>query len=689
LKAGSAGFHRLLVLCFALGLIVSLGTKLAGVATAAPTAPIIGFCEFLPDPRSNVSFSCGTSNAGTPAFTGGVIHFNATVSDPEGGNLTVTFYLDYFTRINGSTVVNPWSPVVNVTVPAENNSVPTYARLDWTYDRTNWNYSFGGDSSFYYVRVEVRDNLSEYNPTLGYKQFRVTVNNNTEPYVSGLPSFVSVSPTIRPQNPVIPLAYLNGTIGDWDGDPLTVSWDWGDGTWDVTTTNASTEPQPLNGTHQYPVSIFPLNESPRDVRIPVTVWVDDLVGHNISGASVIEFGIDFDFLPTISVASPVPGSRWKVNESVVLDANAQDREGDSLVFFWDFDNRTDSDGNGDPTNDRDATTNVASHVYAAEGDYNVTFWASDGENKKLCTSPDRLCTTYRSHWAAQTIPILVRVNRAPILGHSNQTALIGAVTTYRIVVLDPDGDSLNVTWAWGDGSANSTNATVGIRGVAETLELFQSHAYDAAGIYNLTVIVSDGEGQVQETKEVFVESLNDPPLLTGITVYLENWTESTNSTFRAGELVRINVTMWDPEGDSLRLEVAWGDGNVTALEVTGAGESCTTTGDNRTVCTFSHEYADTGELFHNYPIVVTLTDGKVWFQRNVTDVNGTVIVGPPIIRPHTKNLTVVVIIANPQVRGGLGPWDWIDYTTFSAVLGLPIALAGRWAWRARKERREE
>jgi len=88
---------------------------------------------------------------------------------------------------------------VNVTVPAENNSVPTYARLDWTYDRTNWNYSFGGDSSFYYVRVEVRDNLSEYNPTLGYKQFRVTVNNNTEPYVSGLPSFVSVSPTIRPR----------------------------------------------------------------------------------------------------------------------------------------------------------------------------------------------------------------------------------------------------------------------------------------------------------------------------------------------------------------------------------------------------------------------------------------------------------------------------------------------------------
>jgi len=687
LKPGGARFHRLLVVFLALAFLVTLGTKLAGSASAAPTAPIIEACEFFPDPRSNVSFACGASNSLTPAFTGGVIHFNVTVSDLEGGNLTVTFYLDYITRIGGVNQPNPWSPVVNVTVPAENDSAPAYARLDWTYYRTNWNFSSGGDSAPYFVRVEVRDNLSEYDSALGFKLFRVTVNNNTAPSISGLPSFVSVSSTIKPQNPIVPLAYVNGTIVDWDGDNLTVSWDWGDGTWDVLAMPGITEPQPLNGTHQYPVSLFPLNESPRDVRIPVTVWVDDRVGHNVSEPSVIEFGIDWDFPPTVSVASPRTGSRWKVNESVPLDATAQDREGDPLVFFWDFDNRTDSDGNGDPTNDRDATSSLTSHVYSAEGDYNVTFWASDGENKKVCFDP--LCTTYGTHWVAQTRPILVRENRAPILGHSNQTALIGTATTYRVVVLDPDGDSLNVTWVWGDGSANGTNATVGTRGAAETIELFQDHAYEAAGIYNLTVVVSDGEGEVRETKEVFVESFNQPPLLVGIKVYLANWTESTNSTFLAGDLVRINVTMFDEEGDLLQLEVDWGDGNVTSLDVTGSAQSCMTNESNQTVCTFSHEYESTGELFHNYPILVTLTDGKVWFQRNVTVDNGTVIVGPPITRPHTKNLTVVVIIANPQLRAGLGPWDWVDYTSFSVVLGVPMALVGRWAWRARKERREE
>ncbi len=69
-----------------------------------------------------------------------------------------------------------------------------------------------------------------------------------------------------------------------------------------------------------------------------------------------------------------------VNEEVLFSANrSYDPDGDSLIYIWDFSDADDSDGDGDPANDRDATGLNVTHRYTRPGQYRVILTVSDGE----------------------------------------------------------------------------------------------------------------------------------------------------------------------------------------------------------------------------------------------------------------------------------------------------------------------
>ena len=70
----------------------------------------------------------------------------------------------------------------------------------------------------------------------------------------------------------------------------------------------------------------------------------------------------------------------EVNEEVLFSANGSyDPDGDPLLYFWDFSDAEDSDGDGDPANDRDATGINVTHRYSSPGQYRVILTVSDGE----------------------------------------------------------------------------------------------------------------------------------------------------------------------------------------------------------------------------------------------------------------------------------------------------------------------
>jgi hypothetical protein len=394
-----------------------------------------------------------------------------------------------------------------------------------------------------------------------------------------------------------------------------------------------------------------------------------------------------------------------VGDTVLMQGTAVDPEGDPIVTYWDFDDGNDTDRDGDPGNDRDGLGPEASHAYPVPGDYNVTFWYSDGETKKFCL--DENCTTYQSHWGKQEIPIFVRLNQFPVVALGNHSAVAGQPVLLRVAILDADGDSLLVTWNFGDGTANGTNATVGQRGVPTVFQLFQEHVYTSPSVcavnasracpLNLTITAFDGNDTAVVTGFVFVESFNLPPVIRSVAVLRddENRTAAANSTFLFNSTAVLRLNMTDAEGDPIDIAVDWGDGNVTSarvalvisgnttsVDVEGAVDECTLNAEDHIVCYFSHVYGDIGDAeLVNYTISVTLADGQVYADIDMENETVTSI-------SHVIHDFATVQILHPRLHG-LGPWDGWDFGTLAVVLGLPALLVGRTAWRIHKERKEE
>ena len=72
-------------------------------------------CEFVPDPRVNTSFLCGTDNSAVPGFPNASMSFRVTVSGDT--NLSVVFSFDY---LNAGGVPNPNEVRMRRVVPHSN-----------------------------------------------------------------------------------------------------------------------------------------------------------------------------------------------------------------------------------------------------------------------------------------------------------------------------------------------------------------------------------------------------------------------------------------------------------------------------------------------------------------------------------------------------------------------------------------
>ena len=692
-----------LAILFAILLVAMPARGDASTGTVDPAvAPLIGACSFQPDPRLATTFSCGVENPIVPAFVNATIRFNMSVSDADPAeDMDVIFYFDRLNPnpLGGPPIVNPDSPVRTIRVPSPGAGQIASVETYWTYDRPPTNFS-----RRYFVAVEVRgvngefdgaDVCSSTNPVYGTCTFAVTVDVNTEPYVNNFQSIYGAS--IEFPDPVVPLIYVNVTVGDNELDGVTATWEWGDGTTTVNQTEALLGDVDLRLVHQYDPSLLPLNETPRIVRFPITLWLDDgIANHNRSQSSVAEFDLDWDRPPRVTIDAPTVEEPpfWKVGEAVTMRGSATDPEGDPIDpdrdVYWDFDDLADSDGDGDPETDRDAPGFEASHPYPAAGNYTISLWATDGETKKLCIGED--CTS--THWTRTRVPITVRNNLAPLIALVEHAGLADETLLLRAFVHDADGDSLLVTWDFDDGSANATNATVGQRGITTGFEVFQEHVYAKASVcdtnrsracpYNLTITVSDGTDTTVATSPVFIESFNLPPVVFGVTVFRTNGTVATDSTFlfNSTAVVRLNFT--EPEVDPVNITVEWGDGSVNITRVTGPTDpACSADALGNTICEFSHVYGDIGEdeELRNYTILVFITDDEEY--ANIDPPNGT-----SISIGHTIRTEVDIYILHPRPHG-VSPWDWWDYGTLAAVLGIPGILIGRVAWRLRKESREE
>ena len=151
------------------------------------------------------------------------------------------------------------------------------------------------------------------------------------------------------------------------------------------------------------------------------------------------------------------GSDLKIcaGDNVDFDAsNSMDKDGDSLSYAWDF-------GDGEK-----GAGKTVSHKYEKGGVYQARL-SVDDNTKTDCSSANDT--------------VLVNVNSAPKATiASKDAASVGQTVNFdSSSSTDLDGDKLNHTWDFGDGTSGSGNLV--------------KHSYSKGGLYKVTLVVDDSK----------------------------------------------------------------------------------------------------------------------------------------------------------------------------------------------------
>ena len=107
------------------------------------------------------------------------------------------------------------------------------------------------------------------------------------------------------------------------------------------------------------------------------------------------------------------------------------------------------------------------HRYTQKGTYTVRLTVTDNEGA--------------THTTSQEITIYNAPPVSSFLTHPSSPREIDTVITFNSTSYDPDGDIINWTWDLGDGTF--------------TFGEIITHTYTSKGVYNITLTVSDDDGE--------------------------------------------------------------------------------------------------------------------------------------------------------------------------------------------------
>ena len=262
-------------------------------------------------------------------------------------------------------------------------------------------------------------------------------------------------------------ATINYVVSDPDGDSVTVTVFWGDGTSSVGSSSSASHIYSNTGT-------FSTRIVARDSRGAET----ERNCGSITVTSTIPPGNN---PPVFSSCNP-PASSVPVGTPAVITYSVSDPDGDSITISVNWGDGFVSGGG----------SSSASHAYSSAGTYSVTITATDSRG----ASASRNCGSI----VVTSLP----GNNPPSISSctlSNPSITVGGSTAANYVVSDPDGDTITNTLTWGDGSSSAGGASSA------------SHTYTSAGTFGVTITSTDSRGASASRNcgSVTVSSGSGPP----------------------------------------------------------------------------------------------------------------------------------------------------------------------------------
>jgi len=414
-----------------------------------------------------------------------------------------------------------------------------------------------------------------------------------------LPQFV-----IEPKDPTNGtygvLLNFTGIVSDIDDDSLNVTWEWGDGTVNITTTGPAEVNTIIRNGHIYTP---PIQQGRGDYRenLTLVIYLDDGNGNNVSCTTLVRILMPPNGWPTrpYIYLNGTSSSRIDPSEQVYVVANASDPEGESLTWTYVFTNPTDelyrvAVLNTPATAPGENVWVNISHSFGTIGQHRIDVYVSDA------LIPYQIFPHNRTY----TVFVDVVVNMAPLSSSMSCNPLSPVISwdvgyvdvSFSIDVYDADGDAIYASWNFGDGSLDAENLTAGGLSV---YALVQTHRYVDAGFFNVTVLLTDGrpDHEVVKYELLTITSDNTPPEYVLISYTCHGLFPPFDYV---GEEVRFSLTVTDAEQDAI--EVIWNFGDGSPLVT----ENLTDYVYGNVRSSVNHTFLANG----TYIIVVTYTDNQ-------------------------------------------------------------------------------
>jgi hypothetical protein len=392
------------------------------------------------------------------------------------------------------------------------------------------------------------------------------------------------------------------TVHDPEGDPLTVTWDFGDGSVNKTDSSSTGTSSPTTFTQTYTYTSLSPAGSYFDMVVNVS---DGNPGNNAIGHAQVYVIPHQETVPQLTfpiLSDPI--DRAYVDQAVTWTAGAMDAEsggadGFGLQFTWAWEDGTFNVTVYHPTVNSTQVMDTVTHAWSVPsttGTYDVELFVWDGSDLP------------GHNVSLGVIPFEVIENQPPSAPDiSNVTANRNVAVSCVATSVDPDPDTLRFSWQWDDGTWTVTETAVEPGATAVSMV---DHTWAAAGTFPVTVYVDDltlmAGHNVSSTVDFVI--LNPGGAAPPSALLLLPIPEFAIP----GDVILFNASAVDSNSDVMTYYIEFGDGNASAADTVGGTTA-------RQYLNFTHAYESEG----SYRATLWADDGDA---GNNMSTNATVVI---------------------------------------------------------------